>query len=85
MKELMLFILGIVFAYVVEPLLEKTMTFILTAWDVAIGNLHVKLTKQRRAIEKIQEETEEKVSHQIGFSLETEPREEDDEDDTDDG
>lgn len=86
MTELTFFILGIAFAYVVEPLLEKIMSFILTAWDVAIGSLHIKLTKQRRAIEKIQEESEPKVSHPIGFSLATVPtEEEDDEDEPEDG
>ena len=86
MKELLFFIFGISFAYIVEPLLEKLMCFVLTAIDVATGNLHIKLNQQRKIIEEIQEGTVSTKSFPIGFAAPTdEVMEEDEEDDPEDG
>ena len=73
MTELIFFILGIGFTYVVEPMLEKLMCFILTALDVATGSLHIKLTQQRKVIEQIQEGTITTAkTFSIGFAAPTE-------------
>lgn len=84
MKELLIFVLGITFAYVIEPLLEKIMTLILTMFDVAIGNCHITLTQQKKEIERILEEQNE-FSHPIGFALNEERVEEDKSDEPEGG
>lgn len=83
MKELLYFILGITFANVIEPLLEKLMAFILTIMDVAIGNCHIQLTQQKKEIEDILERTDNKLP--IGFSIEEETVEEDKKNEPDGG
>ena len=84
MKELVYFILGITFAYVIEPLLEKIMTLILTRFDVAIGKCHITLTQQKKEIERILEEPNE-TPRPIGFALEEEKVEEDKDDEPEGG
>ena len=84
MKELLIFVLGITFAYVIEPLLEKIMTLILTMFDVATGKCHIKLTQQKKEIERILEEPNE-TPRPIGFALEEEKVEEDKDDEPEGG
>ena len=69
MKELLFFLFGVAFAYIVEPIIEKLMCYILTAFDVGIGYLHIKLNQQRKIIEDIQEESIPKRSFQMGFTV----------------
>lgn len=85
MKELLFFVLGITFAYVIEPLLEKLMTLILTALDIALGNCHIKLTRQKKEIENIMEENQPQKSFPIGFAAQEENIEEDEEDEPEGG
>ena len=84
MTELIYFILGITFAYVIEPLLEKIITLIITLLDVALGNCHITLTQQKKVIERILEEPNE-TSRPIGFALEEEKVEEDKNDEPEGG
>ena len=84
MTELLYFILGITFAYVIEPLLEKIMTLILTVLDVALGNCHITLTQQKKEIERILEEPN-ITPRPIGFALEEVKNEEDKNDEPEDG
>ena len=84
MTELTFFILGIAFAYVIEPLLEKIMTLIITMLDVALGNCHITLTQQKKEIERILEEPN-KSPRPIGFALEEEKVEEDKNDEPEGG
>lgn len=82
MKELLFFILGITFAYVIEPLLEKIMTLILTLFDVALGKCHIQLTHQKKEIENIMEENQPQKIFPIGFAT-SKPIEEEMEDEED--
>lgn len=75
MTELVYFILGIAFAHVIEPLLEKIMTLIITLLDVALGNCHITLTQQKKEIERLLEEPNE-TPRPIGFALKEERVEE---------
>lgn len=84
MIELIYFILGITFAYVIEPLLEKIMALITTLLDVALGNCHITLTQQEKEIERILEEPNESP-RPIGFALEEEKVEEDKSDEPEGG
>lgn len=82
MKALTFFILGIVFIQWVTPLGDSLIELIVTAFEALKGRLGVTISRFNKAISDISEGEIE--THVIGFQVDNEPEEEEDDEYDDD-
>ena len=71
------FVLGMLFIYILIPILESVVSLICSALEVLKAKCNLKITKYNNQITKISLETEGPVAHPIGFQYT--PIEEDEE------
>ena len=71
------FILGMLFIYILIPILESIVGLICSALEVLKAKCNLKITKYNNQITKISLETDGPIAHPIGFQYT--PEEEDEE------
>lgn len=79
-QNLIFFILGIIFIELIIPVIEALTIVIVTALEVAKGKLNMIISNYNIRIQKIAEELEPENTHAIGFVVQNNEPEEEEED-----
>lgn len=79
-QNLIFFILGIIFIELIIPVIEALTIVIVTALEVAKGKLNMTISNYNMRIQKMAEELEPENTHTIGFVVQNNEPEEEEED-----
>lgn len=79
-QNLIFFILGIIFIELIIPVIEALTIVIVTALEVAKGKLNMIISNYNIRIQKMAEELEPENTHAIGFIVQNNEPEEEEED-----
>jgi hypothetical protein len=79
-QNLIFFILGIIFIELIIPVIEALTIVIVTALEVAKGKLNMIISNYNIRIQKMAEELEPENTHAIGFVVQNNEPEEEEED-----
>lgn len=79
-QNLMFFILGIIFIELIIPVIEALTIVIVTALEVVKGKLNMTISNYNIQIQKMAEELEPENTHAIGFVVQNNEPEEEEED-----
>ena len=79
-QNLIFFILGIIFIELIIPVIEDLTIVIVTALEVAKGKLNMTISNYNIQIQKMAEELEPENTHAIGFVVQNNEPEEEEED-----
>lgn len=79
-QNLIFFILGIIFIELIIPVIEALTIVIVTALKVAKGKLNMTISKYNIQTQKMAEELEPENTHAIGFVVQNNEPEEEEED-----
>lgn len=79
-QNLIFFILGIIFIELIIPVIEALTIVIVTALEVAKGRLNMTISNYNIRIQKMAEELEPENTHAIGFVVQNNEPEEEEED-----
>ena len=79
-QNLIFFILGIIFIELIIPVIEALTIVIVTALEVAKGKLNMIISNYNIRIQKMTEELEPENTHTIGFVVQNNEPEEEEED-----
>lgn len=79
-QNLIFFILGIIFIELIIPVIEALTIVIVTALEVAKGKLNMTISNYNIRIQKMAEELEPENTHAIGFVVQNNEPEEEEED-----
>lgn len=79
-QNLIFFILGIIFIELIIPVIEALTIVIVTALEVAKGKLNMIISNYNIRIQKMAEELEPENTHTIGFVVQNNEPEEEEED-----
>lgn len=79
-QNLIFFILGIIFIELIIPVIEALTIVIVTALEVAKGRLNMTISNYNIRIQKMAEEFEPENTHAIGFVVQNNEPEEEEED-----
>lgn len=79
-QNLIFFILGIIFIELIIPVIEALTIVIVTALEVAKGKLNMIISNYNIRIQKMAEELESENTHAIGFVVQNNEPEEEEED-----
>ena len=79
-QNLIFFILGIIFIELIIPVIEALTIVIVTALEVAKGKLNMTISNYNIQIQKMAEELEPENTHAIGFVVQNNEPEEEEED-----
>ena len=79
-QNLIFFILGIIFIELIIPVIEALTIVIVTALEVAKGRLNMTISNYNIRIQKMAEELEPENTHVIGFVVQNNEPEEEEED-----
>lgn len=79
-QNLIFFILGIIFIELIIPIIEALTIVIVTALEVVKGKLNMTISNYNIQIQKMAEELEPENTHAIGFVVQNNEPEEEEED-----